>query len=82
MTKISKTSGGFIKMILLVVIALVLLKYIYSVDVIGFLTQGRPKELLDQIYNLALNGWEKYSEFIIKIWSYIIDFIKSLIKKI
>jgi hypothetical protein len=77
-----KNNRGFIQIVLVVVGALVLLKYVYNIDVVGFLTQGRPKELLDQFYNLGNKGWQKYDSVIIKIWNYFILFAKDLIAKI
>jgi hypothetical protein len=64
---------GFVKIILLiagVIGALVLLKYVYNIDVVGFLTAGRFKELLDQLYGLGA-----------KVWNYFIGFLKNLIAK-
>lgn len=72
---------GFISMIIIIIGALVLLKYIYDVDVIGFLTAGRFKELLDQFYSLGSTGWSKYQDIIIKLWNYIIEFAKNIITK-
>jgi hypothetical protein len=69
---------GFIQIILLVVGALVLLKYVYNMDIVGYLTQGRPKELLDQFYSLAARGWTKYDSTAIEIWDYLTNFAKNL----
>ncbi|MFH0803986.1 MAG: hypothetical protein V1896_00060 [Candidatus Zambryskibacteria bacterium] len=69
--KKNKNSRGIIQIILIVVGALVLLKYVYDVDVIGFLTQGRFKEFLDQFYSLGSKGWEKYSDIITRVWNYV-----------
>jgi len=74
--------AGFVQIILIVVASLVLLKYVYNIDVIGFLTQGRPKELLDQFYSLGGKGWAKYNDLIIKVWNYSLEFGKNLIAKI
>ncbi|MFA6271120.1 MAG: hypothetical protein WC657_08005 [Candidatus Paceibacterota bacterium] len=91
MTKFSKKRGrlstvgaqaGFIQIIIIVVGALVLLKYVYNIDVVGFLTAGRFRELLDQFYSLGSQGWGKYSEVIIKVWNYVIEFVKNLTSKI
>ena len=68
---------GFIQIILIVVAALVLLKYVYDIDIVGLLTKGRPKELLDQFYRLGAEGWERYSGVIMKVWNYLKDLIKS-----
>lgn len=68
-------------MIIIVVGALVLLKYVYNIDVIGFLTQGRFRELLDQFYILGAKGWTKYSEVIIKVWNYCLSFVKNIFSK-
>ncbi len=82
MKKNSNKNRGFVTMILIILVALVLLKYIYDIDVVGFLTQGKFKDLLDQFYGLGAKGWDKYSEIIIKVWNYIFEFVKNLIAKI
>jgi hypothetical protein len=80
--KKNNNERGFIKMIIIIIGALVILRYVYNIDVIGFLTQGRFKELLDQFYSLGSQGWEKYSEIIIKIWNFVINSAKDLLDKI
>ena len=82
MKKNSNKNRGFVTMILIILVALVLLKYIYDIDVVGFLTQGKFKDLLDQFYGLGAKGWDKYSEIVIKVWNYIFEFVKNLIAKI
>lgn len=82
MKKNSNKNRGFVTMILIILVALVLLKYIYDIDVVGFLTQGKFKDLLDQFYGLGAKGWDKYSEILIKVWNYIFEFVKNLIAKI
>ena len=79
--KNKKNNRGFIKITIIIVGALVLLKYVYNVDVVGFLTTGKFKEWLDKLYNVATLGWEKYGVFIIKIWNYFIGFIKNIFSK-
>ena len=69
---------GFVQTVLLVVGALVLLKYVYKIDVIGFLTAGRFKELLDQFYSLGARGWERYSDVIVKIWNFFVGIVKNI----
>lgn len=78
-----KRSGtrGFISMIVIIIGALVLLKYVYNIDVIGFLTQGRFKELLDQFYSLGSAGWSRYQDIIIKLWNFISEFAKNILAK-
>lgn len=73
--------GGFIQITLVIIAALVLLKYVYDIDVVGFLTQGRFKELLDQFYELGTKGWAKYSDTIIRAWNYILGLAKDLLDK-
>jgi len=72
---------GFIKIFLLVIGILVVLKYAYKIDVVGFLTTGNFKIWLDKFYNLALSGWEKYGEVVTKIWNYILNFCKGFLTK-
>jgi len=80
--KKNNKNGGFIKIIIVVIAALVLLKYIYDIDVIGFLTQGKFKELLDKFYGLGTEGWLKYRDTVIEGWGYIIEFIKKIVAKV
>lgn len=68
-------------MIIIVVGALVLIKYVYNIDIIGFLTTGKFKEWLDKLYNIATLGWGKYSVIIIKIWNYCLSFVKNIFSK-
>jgi hypothetical protein len=75
-------SGGFIKMILVVVIALVLIKYVFDIDVVGYLTTGKFKDWLDKLYNLASNGWRDYIDVLVKAWNYFIEVIKKFTSQI
>ena len=78
MTKFPSKSKGFIKMAIIIVGALVLLKYVYKVDVVDFLTTGKFKVWLGNFYKIAILGWEKYDTIILKIWNYLIDFVKNI----
>jgi hypothetical protein len=82
MKNFKNNNRGFIQTILLVVGALVLLKYVYKIDVVGLLTSGKPKELLDQFYGLGAKGWAKYYGTIIKVWDYAFEFGKNIVAKI
>jgi hypothetical protein len=83
MTKFSNKKAGFVKIVLLVVAALVILKYLYDIDIIGSLTQGRFRELLlDKFYKLAVEGWDKYKDTILRVKDYIIEFAKNILGKI
>jgi len=53
---------GFIKTVILIVAALVIIKYAYNINVVDILTTGKYKEV---------------GEFIIKIYNYILNFFKS-----
>jgi hypothetical protein len=76
-----EAQAGFIQIIIIVIGALVLLKYAYDIDVVGFLTTGKFKEWLDKLYSIATLGWEKYSTVIIKIWNYILITAKNIFNK-
>jgi hypothetical protein len=76
-----EAQAGFIKMILIIIAALVLLKYLYDIDVIGFLTQGRFRDLLDKFYRLGTEGWVRYKDMIIKVWGYSTEFAKNILNK-
>lgn len=77
-----KNSKGFIQIILAVVVTLVLIKYLYNIDVIGFLTTGKPREWLDWVYSLSSQIWSKYGDTLIKAWNYVFKFLKDLLDKI
>ncbi|HEY4480361.1 MAG TPA: hypothetical protein VJB58_02745 [Candidatus Paceibacterota bacterium] len=78
-----KTSQkGFIRATLIIVGALVVLKYAYDIDVVEFLTTGNFRKILDKFYNLGSAGWEKYRELILKVWDYIWTLAKNTISKI
>ena len=66
-------------MIILVVAGLVLIKYAYDIDVVGFLTKSYFKDWLDKIYNIASVGWQKYSDTLMKVFNYCIAFIKNIL---
>lgn len=72
---------GFIQITLIIVGALVILKYAYSIDIIEFLTTGKFRSVLDKIYNFGSQGWEKYQDLIITIWDYLKNLIKNILAK-
>ncbi|NLE07565.1 MAG: hypothetical protein GX627_03070 [Parcubacteria group bacterium] len=80
----NKNNKGFIKIkvILIIIAILVVLKYVYDIDIVGFLTQGKFKELLDKFYNLSLKGWEKYKDTVMQVWNLLVGFIKGLFAKL
>lgn len=82
MKRITNKNRGFIQATLVVIVALVILRYTYHIDVIEILTTGKFKIWLDKIYNFGSFGWGKYYEIVFKIWNYMIDFAKNLIAKI
>ncbi len=77
--KIKNNGGGFIQAILIVIGALVILKYAYKIDIVGLLTTGSFKMWLDKFYSLALSGWDRYDWLVVKAWDYSIGFIKGLL---
>ena len=77
-SKKNKDGGGFIKITLIIVAALVILKYAYDIDVVGFLTQGTPKTFLDWLYRFGDNSWERYRDIIAEVWNYILGLIKKI----
>lgn len=79
---LKKQESGFIKSIILILGALIVLKYIYSIDVVGFLTTGKFKIFLDTFYKFGYEAWIKYREVVIEISKKIIYLVKILISKI
>lgn len=75
-------SGGAIKTVIIVVAILVLLKYLYQFDVIGDLSQGKFKYVLDKFYAFSKAGWAKYSEALIKVWEIVKGVFFNLLNKI
>lgn len=74
----NKTSRGFIKATLMILGALVLLKYTFDIDIVEFLTTGRFRSFLDWFYELGQMGWIKYRDILLKIWGSIVYFIKNI----
>lgn len=73
-----RASSGFIQVIFIVIAALVILKYAFNVDIVGFLTSGKVKEWLDKLYAFGLAGWEKYKEIITAGWTWCIELYKKI----
>lgn len=74
----NKKGGGFIKATLMLLGALVLLKYTFNIDVVEFLTTGKFRSFLDWFYELGQTGWIKYREILVKVWGSIINLIKNI----
>ena len=72
-----KKQNGFVKTVILIIAGLVLLKYLYDVDIVGYLTEGRFREILDKIYAYSSAAWAKYGEMIAGIWNYIVSWFKN-----
>jgi len=77
LTKGNRKQSGFITIIIVIIAALVLLKYAYDIDVVNSIIAGNFKDLFDQIYNLIINWWGEYGHVILNIWNSIIDLIKK-----
>lgn len=73
---------GFMRATLIIIGALVILKYVYDIDVVGFLTTGNFRKILDNFYRLGSSGWQKYSEVLLGIWDYVWLFTKDVIYRI
>ncbi len=69
---------GFIKTILAIVGALVLLKYAYDFDIIGLLAEGKFKIVLDKIYEIGLYGWNHFRDILTEGLHYLLDLIKKI----
>ncbi len=76
-----RRGAGFIQITLIIVGALVILKYAYDIDIVGYLTTGKFREYLDKFYFLGLKGWNNYSDTIINVWNMTVDFVKNLLSK-
>lgn len=72
---------GFLKMTVIIVGALVILKYAYNLDVVGFLTTGKFRAFLDYFYKLGSEGWIEYRGVLINVFDKIIYLIKTLLAK-
>lgn len=65
---------GFIKQIIIIVGALVALKYFLHFDLVDLLSQGKYTEVLSW---LKINVWDKF--VIHTLWDYLSNFFKNLI---
>ncbi len=82
MKKPNNKESGFISIILIIVVCLVLLKYIYDIDIVKTLTTGKFREVLDYVYSWGQEGWDKYRDIIIIGWNYAVELIQELLSKI
>jgi len=57
--KNNNNNRGFIKIAIVIIAALILLKYVYEIDV------------LDKVYEWVLAFWEKYGDRAIEAWEWI-----------
>jgi hypothetical protein len=71
--KASAGEGGFIRNIVIIVGALVALKYFFDFDLIDLLTQGKFKEVIDW---LRANLWQKF--VVDMVWPFIKNAIHNL----
>lgn len=78
----SNQRGGAIKTIIFVVAALVLLKYLYQFDVIGDLSQGKFKYVLDKFYAFGQAGWSKWNYILVKVWEFAKNLFWNILNKI
>ena len=79
--KLNKRDTGFIKTVIIVIGALVLLKYAYDFDVIYLLSTGKFKIVLDKFYSFGKAGWGSYSETVLKVWEFISGIFWQVINK-
>lgn len=78
---IRNKNSGFIQITIIIVGILVVLKYVYDIDVIGFLTTGKFREYIDMIYGFVTTNFDKYNELIVNWWNSSINFIKNLLSR-
>ncbi len=76
MKKYQNKNRGFITRVVVIVLALVLLKYIYDFDLIDKLTSGKFRVVLDTAYEWCEKLWTKYKDIIVVTWKYLIGLIK------
>ena len=78
---LKSNKGGFIQITLIIVGVLVILKYAYSIDIVGYLTEGKFKDFLDTIYGLGNRAWGNYNETVREIWNKIKDLVKKFVSE-
>lgn len=79
--KLNQKNAGFIKTVILVIGALVLLKYAYDFDIIQLLSTGKFKIVLDKFYAFGKAGWGSYNETILKVWEFITGIFWQVVNK-
>lgn len=67
---------GFIKIILIILVALALAKFIFGFDILEFLQRDEIKEVWDYIWNLIVLVWENFIKGpIMAIWDWVRGFL-------
>lgn len=66
--KITNSKGGFFQIIIILIIAIIVLKFIFDIDIIDFLKSDRFEEWFGYIKNVVVIIWEKVIRPIINLF--------------
>jgi len=69
---------GFIGYIVIIIIAVVLLKFWFEIDVLEWLTKPEVKDFFTKIFNIIVMIWENY---ISPIFRKVLNFINYIISR-
>lgn len=69
--KINKNEGGFIKMVIIIVIAIIILSY-YGVDIKTLITSDQVQSNLSYVWGIVVKIWDLFVEY---IWTPIIGLL-------
>ena len=76
--KTKQESSGFIMTIILIIVALLLLKYAFDIDVIDFIFSGRLEHYIVLGWEFIQNIWENYiASIFTAIWENLMKIIQS-----
>ncbi|NQV88278.1 MAG: hypothetical protein HQ402_01835 [Parcubacteria group bacterium] len=75
--KYTNKKRGFLKMILVVIVALALLKFVFHFDIIDFFNSPKAQETVKYVLNVVKIVWEYIRVPFLFVWDRANDFIRS-----
>ncbi len=76
MKKIRINKKGFIKTIVLIIVALALAKFVFDFDILEFIKTPKVQETLNYVWQIVVIVWQDY---IVRPVIYVWDFVKGFV---
>lgn len=64
---------GFVRLVILIIIALIVLKLVFDVNVINYINSPKIQSLLSFLWSGLVMGWELFVGGIKAVWNFIVN---------